>query len=317
MDNNIKLTGTYVFYEDGLEIHRQNNLLTRFGKRFLTQILSGQSSGVKKDIAVGVGSTPATVNDTQLEFEFYRSQVNLGSTDIQTSANTGNTTYAVVYKSTLPVDVNGIIYEIGMFPSITIGDTNYSSNMLSSMENMSYWYDANGVNGIASYSGSPRVGSAFFPITALQSQNKEFFYDLNMDISGYSVNDSLTIAYKPDSHTSYIYVRFYSSSTDYYEIRFVTDGTTNYAVQKLALSNLYNSDYKSGNPDASNIIKMSVGVVADNSSSSTVLFDGIRINDEDSFKADYGLISRSVMNTPIVKTLGRQMDIEYRIELSF
>ena len=48
-----------------------------------------------------------------------------------------------------------------------------------------------------------------------------------------------------------------------------------------------------------------------------MLFDGLRINDEDAFRTDYGLISRSVLSTPIVKTLGKQMVIEYRIGINF
>jgi hypothetical protein len=318
MDNNLKLTGTYVFFEDGKEIHRQSNLLTRFGKRFFTQVLTGQYQFINKDIAVGAGSTAATVNDTQLEFEFYRSKVNLGSVDIQTSASTGDSTYAVVYKSTLPVDANGEIHEVGLFPSITIGDSNYNSQMISSMENTSYWYDSDGNSGTVVYSILPRVGAGYFQVSAESETQKEYFYDLNIDLSGYSVNDSLSIAYKQsDLNLDYIAARFYSSSTDYYEIRFPSHADTNYHIDKLTLANLYDSSYKSGNPDASAIIKMSIVIQATSGGQSNVLFDGIRINDEDSFKADYGLISRSVMSTPILKTLGRQMDIEYRIELTF
>jgi len=32
------LKGTYIFYEDGKEICRQSNVITKFGKRFLTFI---------------------------------------------------------------------------------------------------------------------------------------------------------------------------------------------------------------------------------------------------------------------------------------
>ena len=65
------------------------------------------------------------------------------------------------------------------------------------------------------------------------------------------------------------------------------------------------------------IVKIGVGVKAKSSGATAVLFDGLRINDEDAFRTDYGLISRSVLSTPIVKTLGKQMVIEYRIGLSF
>jgi hypothetical protein len=133
MDNNLSLHGEYRFYEDGVEVFRSKNILTKFGKRYLTQYLAGQASTTVKDIAVGIGSiTPATVNNTGLDFEFYRSQVNLSSVDIQTSPTTGVSTYGVVYKTTLPVDVSGIISEVGLFPSITLGATDYASKSISS-----------------------------------------------------------------------------------------------------------------------------------------------------------------------------------------
>ena len=39
--------------------------------------------------------------------------------------------------------------------------------------------------------------------------------------------------------------------------------------------------------------------------------------DEDAFRSDYGMISRSVLSNVITKTLGKQMDIEYRLGLAF
>ena len=88
-------------------------------------------------------------------------------------------------------------------------------------------------------------------------------------------------------------------------------------IKSLTLNNLYSSSYGSGTPENTSITRISVGVKAKSSGSSTVLMDGLRINDEDSFRSDYGLISRSVLSSPITKSLGRQMDIEYRLGLTF
>jgi hypothetical protein len=109
MDNNTGIFGEYRFYEDDKEIYRSKNLLTKFGKRYLTQYLAGQANTNAKDIALGVGSIAATVNDTQLGFEFYKSAVSMNSIDIQTDQVTGISTYGVVYKTTIPVDVAGVI----------------------------------------------------------------------------------------------------------------------------------------------------------------------------------------------------------------
>lgn len=315
MGNNINISGKYVFSDTDYE---SKNILTKFGKRYLTQYLAGQAASFEKDIAIGVGSTPATVNDTQLEFEFYKSSVKLSSMDIVTNSLTGNTTYAVVYKTTIPVDVAGIIKEIGLFPNKVFGTTDYSSNTISLFLNRQLWIDAAEEYATTVTFPSPSIGTDYMSVTATASNSKEYFYNLSLDLSGYSSNDSLAVAYyQSDLNLDYIFVRAYDSNNNYYEIRYPADNSIGYKIKYLTLNNLYSSGFGSGLPNSSSIIKISVGSKAKNSGATNVLFDGLRINDEDSFRSDYGLISRSVLSDPIVKYFGKQMDIEYRLELSF
>ena len=316
MDN--KIFGEYVFYEDGNEIARSKNILTKFGKRYITQHLAGQNNSSSKDIAIGIGNTAATVNDTQLNFEFYRASVNVSSVDIQTSQLTGVSTYGVVYKTTLPVDVSGIINEVAIFPSITFGTTDYASKSISSFEDRQSWVDSSGSYPELITTPSPKIGSYYLSMAAASSQNKNYFYNLNLDISGYSANDSMTIAYyQSDLNLDYVFIRAYDSNNNYYEIRYAGDLSTGYKIKSLSLNNLYSSGFISGTPDQTSIVKISVGVKAKSSGSTNVLFDGLRINDEDAFRSDYGMISRSVLSNVITKNLGKQMDIEYRLGLAF
>jgi hypothetical protein len=318
MDNNISMFGEYKFYEDGKEIYRSKNLLTKFGKRYLTQYLAGQSNTNLKDIALGVGSTAATVNDTQLGFEFYKSPVSMSSIDIQTSSTTGVSTYGVVYKTTVPVDVAGIINEVGLFPAVSLSSTDYASNSISTFEDNQSWTDSTGAYATTTTSPFPKIGTYYLSIGALTSQSKEYFYNFNIDVSGYSALDSLTLAYyQSDTNLDYVFVRMYDSNNRYYEIRYPGDSSTGYKVKSLTLNNLYSSGFGSGTPDQTSIVKISCGVKAKASGATAVLFDGMRINDEDSFRTDYGMISRSVLANPITKSLGKQMVIEYRIGLSF
>ena len=318
MDNSIGMFGEYVFYEDNKEICRSKNLLTKFGKRYLTQYLAGQSNTALKDIALGVGSIAATVNDTQLGFEFYKSAVSMSSIDIQTSPTTGVTSYGVVHKTTIPVDVAGIINEVGLFPNVALGSTDYASNSISTFEDNQSWIDSLGAYAPSVTTPMPQIGASYLSITAAASQSKEYFYNFNLDISGYSALDSLTLAYyQSNTNLDYIFVRMYDSSNRYYEIRYPSEITTGYKVKSLTLNNLYTSGFGVGTPDQTAIVKISCGVKAKSSGSAVVLFDGLRINDEDSFRTDYGLISRSVLADPITKSLGKQMVVEYRIGLSF
>ncbi len=318
MDNNLSLVGEYTIYEDGQEVCRNKNLITKFGKRYITQYLAGQSNTNLRDIAIGIGSTAATVNDTQLGFEFYRSPVSVSSIDIQTSSSTGLSTYGVIYKTTIPVDVVGVINELGIFPSVSLSSTDYASNSISTFENNQSWTDSSGAYPSVLTTPTPRIGTYYLSMGATASSSKEYFNNFNIDVSGYSALDSLTIAYRQsDLNLDYVFIRMYDSNNNYYEIRYAGDVSTGDKIKSLTLNNLYSSGYGSGSPDQTSIVKIGVGVKAKSTGSTTVLFDGLRINDEDAFRTDYGLISRSVLSTPIVKTLGKQMVIEYRIGLSF
>jgi hypothetical protein len=316
MDNNI--TGTYIFYEDGKEIYRQSNLITKFGKRYITQALAGINGNDKKDIAVGVGSTSPTVNDTQLEFEFYRSQASMESIDIQTSSVDGTTSYGVIYKTTLPTDAAGQINEVGLFPSVTFGTTDYQSKIISTFEDTTQWTDSSSNTGVSVVDPIPPIGSSRMSVTSTAGVEKEYSYTSLLDLIGYGSNDSLTLAYRQsDNNLDYVFVRLYSSDVDYYEIRF--DGTSiGNKLSNILLKDIYDNTYgyNSGTP-TQDVIKISVGAKANSATTSSVLFDGLRINDEDTFRIDYGMISRSVLSTPQVKSLGKQMDIEYRLGLNF
>jgi hypothetical protein len=45
--------------------------------------------------------------------------------------------------------------------------------------------------------------------------------------------------------------------------------------------------------------------------------DGLRINDEDTFDPLFGIISRSVLTQAITKYAGRQLDVEYKLDIDY
>ncbi len=294
-------------------------MITKFGKRFITSYLASGLNFNQKDIAIGIGSQAPTLNDSDMQFEFYRSGVFLGSSDIQTNTATGITTYSVVYKTTLPTDVEGIISEIGIFPSGSAQNTDYSSKYISSFENTTDWKDSDGAQPISVSTPTPKIGSSYFSITAASNQSKSYSLDTVFDIAGYGVDDSISLAfYQTDLNLDYIYARFYSSPTNYKEIRFLATTSIGHKILSLKLSSLFNSTFSSaGATDFSKITIIEVGAKAKVSGATNVLLDGLRLNDEDRYNSQYGLISRSILSTPIVKPLGIEMDIEYKLNLGF
>jgi len=306
------IKGTYIFKEDGIEIARSSNVITKFGKRFLTNFIAGNVDFNSKDLAIGIDSTSATVNDTRLGFEFYRLPIEFGSTDIQTDG--GTTTYSVVYKTTIPVDVSGTISEIGLYPSTRLSTNNYDSKFLADFNSYLDWYDPSGEHPDVSSTG-PKIGDNVITMTSNGTSAKEYTLPLSgLDISGYSVNDSIKLAYyKNDVNLEKITIRFYSSNTDYYYYDLTPASGTGY---KLSADILLSSLVAFGSPDKAAINK--IGIVIDPLSSATsVGLDGLRINDEDTFDPIFGIISRSVLSSPLTKLAGRQVDIEYRLDLGF
>lgn len=314
------IKGTYIFYENNKEIYRSSNIITKFGKRYLTNIIAGNVPLVKFDMAFGINSTAATVDDTRLGFEFYRTPILFGSTDIQTSGNV--TTYSVVYKTTLPQDVIAKINEIGLYPSIRTSVNNYDSKYITDFNDSFVWTDSNGINPTVS-STNYRIGGNLLEMSASSGNSKEYKIDISpLDLSGYSVNDDINIAfYKYDSNLSSLKIRFYSESSKYYE---KTLNSTNYGSgtgyklpDAFTLGDLYSSPTNSATaPDKTNINQIGI-IVAASGGDTLAGMDGLRINDQDTFDPTFGLISRSVLPSTLDKVGGRPVDVEYKLELEF
>lgn len=308
-------------------------MITKFGKRFLTNYLAGNVNFARKDLALGIGSsTPnAKGNDTRLDFEFYRLPVSLSSIDItQTGTDIDGDPifgYAAIYKATIPQDIAGVISEVGLYPSSRTSFNNFDSKFITTFENNTNWTDGtnspdlqvNTKDSGGNYTFLSKIGENMLKVEATAGTPKEYTNPLiTYDISGYSVNDTIAIAYKKaDNNVSKIRVKFYSSQSAYYYVDFTPTAGTGDKIQSLSLNNLFSNFTASPNlPDPSSIIKMGVEVTA-SSGTTTVYFDGVRINDEDTFDPTFGLISRSVLSTPLIKTSGRQVDIEYKLALGF
>ena len=298
-------------------------MITKFGKRFLTNYLAGNVGFSTKELAFGIGSTAenADGNDTRLNFEFYRVPVNINSIEI--SEVDGAFVYKAVFGATIPQDVAGVISEIALYPSSRTSSNNFDSKFITSFENNVLWYDSLGSNPSIHLNSSTflsKIGENMILVQTPLSTSKEYKTDLgSLNLSGYSVNDSIAIAYKKaDNNLSKIRLKFYSSTTQYCYVDFTPDSGTGDRIQSVNLSSLF-SNTSTVPPDFNNIINLGLEVTANSSGTTSVYFDGIRINDEDTFDPTYGMISRSVLTGGdiVTKTSGRQVDIEYKLQLGF
>jgi len=303
------IKGTYILYKDGEEILRQDNVITKFGKRFITEFIAGNVPNAKKDIALGISRDTVNHDNTRLGFEFYRFPASFGSTNIQTVD--GTTTYGVIYKATIPQDVAGKINELGLYPSTRSSSNNYDSKFVSDFSSPLIWTTSFGYNPDVDYDHG-KIGDNVLKM----SSEHEYFYNIgNFDMSGYSSNDSLKISYHQyASNLDDITVSFYTSDSDYYTYSFASDGVGYNISEEVLLSSLYGSPV--GSPDKSQINKIGIKINSGDSNMAYAGMDGFRINDEDTFDPTMGLISRALI-TEFVKEAGQPIDIEYRLNLGF
>ncbi len=269
-------------------------MITKFGKRFLTNLIAGNTKGFNKNIAIGIDSTAATENDTRLGFEFYRTPVIFGSTEIQTIDDVS--TYSVVFKASIPQDVEGQINEIGLYPADRSSINNFDSKFLTDFSNYLDWTDEDLFKADFS-TNNPRIGNNLVVMQSDGPSANEYFYNIdNLDISGYSVNDTLRIAYtKIDDNLESIKIRFYSSSTEYFEYEITPPAGTGHQITDDISMSLVYAGTTTPSPDKTLINKIGITITPSGTDTTYVGFDGIRINDEDTFDPFFGLISRSVI----------------------
>ena len=297
-------------------------MITKFGKRFLTTYIAGNAEFSNKTLALGIANGTDYVEadtNSRLGFEFYKLPVDFGSIDIQPVGD-GSYTYTVVYKATIPQDIIGIIKEVGLYSNGRKSTNNFDSKFLSTFENNLDWFYPDSTNGVYVNQNGSRVGSGNMRLDFLnstESTNELITKTSTIDISGYSANDTLTLAYnRADTNLAKLRIKFYSSDTDYYYGDITPTSGTGDKIQSVSMASVFSNSY--GSPISSSISKIGIEIFRTSTSSPSVVYlDGLRINDEDTFDATFGMISRSILSSPITKVAGRQVDIEYRLNLGW
>lgn len=257
---------------------------------------SGQSVTISGSSNSSYNITGSVFNPTASTFQL------LSTSNPGTFTGTATATvssYSVVYKTTVPQDVAGIVNEIGLYPSNRTSLNNYDSRFIADFEDNLLWKDSS--NNVPSLvlppTTYPRIGVGAVLINCGAGISKEFKSSVSsLDISGYSGNDTLSILINQvDLNLDYINIRFYSSSTAYYQVSFdgtdIDTGTGN----KLLSRNL--STMTSVNNPGSLITSISVTVAAKVGGATNLYLDGLRINDEDTFDPTFGLVARSTITT--------------------
>ena len=190
-------------------------MITANGRKFIKRYLAGQSGTVVGAISVGTGATAATLNDDRLQFEFARVPVDVTDYDFLNDQ--------LVFKGTLDEDVEGIIYEVGIWTAeVNSAAGNQESRMLSSFDSETEEWD------VATFdTANTRIGADSLKHTpAASATSASVLSGINPDLVDYSSLDTFVLAYYvANSNTSSIKVRLRTDSSNYYEYTISTPTT--------------------------------------------------------------------------------------------
>lgn len=291
------MKGTYRFYQDGELIAEQDNLITTEGKKAILRYLAGHTGAFVRSLAVGTGTTAASLTDTTLNFEVARAGVTVTSPDYITQK--------LVFKATLPQDAEFAIWEIG---ALSVAETELYGKMLLTFDSETEFWTVGSFQVDTSRIG----GDALRVNAALSTTVTSTLNDIFMDTADYRDNDKFSLAYHPqDANLNSLKIRFKTDASNYFEYTIPTL-TAGYKIATWAKSAMT----KTGAPDWANITSMDLIVQAKAAGATNVDFDGLRIDTTTVTNPDYALVSRTVLGAAVIKTDVSQMDVEYTVDVT-
>jgi hypothetical protein len=296
------ITGYYVIKDGDKELCRSKNIITNIGKRHILNYLADKVTDRSRYIGIGIGSASPTSADYKLQFEINKYQVYTSTIDYSSNV--------IIMKAQLPLQLAATISELALFPGVSTSRA-AEDRVITFFNNDASWTNGSYI----SESANSKINNTSFQI---ESSNGSIVTaastDIPFDVSGYSTDDSISIAFKQnDLNLQYIDISFSSSDTDYYKYRINGTSVIGHRIVEVPLVDFFANPV--GDPKDS-ISKISITVKANASTSTSVDFDGMRINDNDTYIQETGAISRAALINPIVKEFGRILDLEYRLVIA-
>lgn len=276
-------------------------MITTDGKRHIKNYMGGIVPSIGGAIAYGLGSAAALATDETLQFEFGRGKVTLTSYDFIDDV--------IVFKATLPPEISGKIYEVGLFSQeINANAAEYGSRVVTSFDQGEEAW-----NGVHTWnSTNARIGNEALRLAPAASGTAAAENPTVMlDFGGNSDADQFRVAfYNGNTNAASISILFLNDSANYYTYT-ISNPAAGYSVVAVNKG----SFTAVGAPWWSEINSIRVAVVAKSSGAAAVDLDGIRIEDTDTVNTDYVLVARNVI-TPHLKEANKTDEIEIRLPVN-
>lgn len=310
------IRGRYLIKIDGEVVSECNNIITTDGLSIIRNYLVGNLTNWAGSIAVGsLNLVTPSINDTQLEFQIARVPVSISSVEDN----------EIVLNATLGAELEGQIYELGVYPAVVnITSQGFDDKLVTTFNED--WTDSSGVSLTSgNFSGSIDSvdGRSGYRNLIVGASGISAFYTASIDISGYSQLDSISMLYKTHStganrtvRITFIDDQLPTAGTRYYD--FTLNGS---ATGYKTLTTLFGNFVSTGN--FNNTVSQ-ISITSSAAAGCTVHLDAIKFNDTDETNLDFALVSRALVGTTggtttndyIIKSSGVEMDVEYRLELT-
>lgn len=294
------ITGHYTIYLDGNRVAESDNLITNFGKATLIRYLSGNITTYAGALAVGVDSTLPALSNSDLNFELFRVPINFKSPSFSDSS--------IIFKATAPVGSSGSVRELGLFPFLENAISgSYQTRTLFEFSGSESWQ-----NVAAREVENQRVGGGGIKMEVASATTATIYNtSISLDLSGYSQTDTFKLAIlRYDSHCTSIDVKFTTADGNDILGTFAT-GSYNNENPKYEIITIPKSSFSNQGADWRNITQ--VEVTGHFNGAGVMSLDGMKVVDADNLNPEFGLISHSILSTPVVKSATSTMDIEYRL----
>lgn len=296
------MRGVYRFYQSGKLIGEHKNLITDEGKRLVLRYLAGQAPSLGGAIGLGVSAVAANAADIALGFEIERIPVDLRNADY--------TTDVVLFKGTIDQDTTFKIYEAGLWSTASNNlSGEFDSRLLTTFDlELEEWTN------VVVDTTANRTSVDAVRVDAAISSTTSPRLEVDMDLSGYSVNDTFLLAFsKPNNNISTIKMVFEDV---------ISGGSLTLSKTVSSLPSGYNvisfrkGDFvANGTVNWDNINSMGFDVTA-GGTAGYVILDGVRVEDTDTPNQDFILVSHTVLSSPLEKTNVAPMDVEYALEFN-
>lgn len=280
-------------------------MITTNGVKTMNKFLVGAAGNWAGTLAIGLLSTTSTTaSTTDLQYEVYRYPITLRSYK-PTSASS-----KIILKASLPPELVGSIYEIGIYPSFSVNDNPYDhieiSDFSESLSGSSQWFTG---SSRATFSASSRIGGHGIILGPNQTAS---ISGINPEVYNFIENDYVNLLYYTSSSVSSgsITVRLGDSSSPQNiwtaSTTISATGSNNWGVLQMTL-----------NTKPSTFTGISTASVTTTSSSGSIALDHLKFVKNYVKPDELKLAARSESASPfVIKTYGQSVELEYYLQVN-